>query len=141
MALLEASFLVVTELTSSIGAPIDGLSAILVVEVGRRLEDVPHVVEGSEVGLEGVHRSLQREQQLGNVALHVLALLRHGLHQAGQDVGHHAPGHGHADEPEHLQLIVAVMCRGYTKSCVKSFVEHRVCRSLGHSRGRMFRAF
>jgi len=42
---------------------------VLVVEVGRRLEDLLHQVQRAEIRLERVDGRLQRQQQLGHVAL------------------------------------------------------------------------
>ena len=61
-----------------------GTDALLVVEIGRRFEDVArrgHVHRRAEVRVQRVDGRLQRQHQLRDVALHILALLGGRFHQ------------------------------------------------------------
>ena len=85
----------------------DGAAAValhlVLGQVGRGHEQLPHEVDGAELQVQVVHKGLQGQHDLSDVALHVLPLLCHRLHQPGQDVRQHLGGGANLQGSQHLR--------------------------------------
>ena len=88
--------------------------AVLIHQIGRGFEDVSsahsrHVRHWPEVGLEGLDRRLECQDQFRYVALHVLALLGRRFDEARQNVRQHPRGDGDTQAAEYLEGSAGVV--------------------------------
>ncbi len=71
--------------------------------LGRKYQSLflPWIVHGPEVRVQSVNDGLESEEQLGDVSLHIFALLGDGLDEARQNVGQHSRCYWDSQSPKY----------------------------------------
>ncbi len=69
---------------------------------------IPWIVHGPEVRVQSVNDGLEGEEQLGDVTLHIFALLGDGLDEARQNVGQHSRCYWDSQSPKYKSWRVVI---------------------------------